>query len=308
MDNLDGRGSYNLVAIVKDNQTEELVLVGLRDPKGIKPLCIGNSGDTYIISSESKSLDGVGARLEGDVVPGEVILVGRNGLSRQKLRDKKHAHCAFEWIYFADPTSTIEGKNVYAVRKALGKALAHKYPIDADVVIASPDSGRGVALGYAQASGKPFEEAVIKNPGARRTFQVEDPEERRRAARSKFYISRDVIKDKKVILGDDSIVRGTVIRDGMINKLREYGARKIHLVISSPALCYPCFKDPRGKNYAAFGLKDMPSEEIGKLVAKKLGADSVSYPSIEIMEEIIGRKDLCKACMDGVYPVDEEYL
>lgn len=306
MDNLQNRGSYSLVIMVKG--PEGLSLVCLRDPKGIKPLSLGKRDNEYLVASETKALNAVEASFLKDVEPGEVIVISQKGLASKKLKDEEHAHCAFEWVYFADPTSSIEGRNVYLVRKKLGQALAEKYLLSIDMVIASPDSGRGVALGYAQALGKPFEEAVVKNPGAKRTFQVEDPEERIKAARSKFYIIREMIKDKKVALGDDSIVRGTVVRDGMIYKLRKSGAKEVHLVISCPALCYPCFKDPQSKVYAAYGLHKMPPDEVGRLVAKKLGADSVCYPSVEILEQAISHPGLCRACMDGKYPVDARFL
>jgi amidophosphoribosyltransferase len=306
MDSLQGRGSYNLVIMVKG--PEGLSLVCLRDPKGIKPLCLGKRDNEFMVASETKALDAVEASYLKDVEPGEVIVISKDGLASKKLKEEDHAHCAFEWVYFADPTSSIEGRNVYMVRKRLGQALAEKYPLSVDMVIASPDSGRGVALGYSQALGKPFEEAVIKNPGAKRTFQVEDPAERIKAARSKFYIIQEMINGKRVALGDDSIVRGTVVRDGMIYKLRKSGAKEVHLVISCPALCYPCFKDPQSKVYAAYGLHQMPADEVGRMVAKKLGADSVCYPSVEILEEAINHPGLCKACMDGKYPVDERFL
>jgi amidophosphoribosyltransferase len=165
-----------------------------------------------------------------------------------------------------------------------------------------------VALGYAQARGLPFEEAVVKNPGAKRTFQVEDPEERARAARAKFFINRDVISGRRVALGDDSIVRGTVVREGTIAKLRRAGATQVHLIISCPALCYPCFKDPASKAYAAYGLQSLAAEEVGRRVAQRLGADGVCYPSVAMLQEAIGHEGLCRACMDGVYPIAAHLL
>jgi amidophosphoribosyltransferase len=303
---LDGHGSCSLVALVqRDGAT---VLLALRDPRGIKPLCLGEKEGCWLVASESKGLDGAEAELVRDIRPGELLLIGDTGVSSLTLREAPHQHCAFEWVYFADPTSAIEGRNVYLVRKALGRMLADAYPLDVDLVICSPDSGRGVALGYAQARGLPFEEAVVKNPGAKRTFQVEDPEERGRAARAKFFINRDVISGRRVVLGDDSIVRGTVVREGMIAKLRRAGAREVHLLISCPALCYPCFKDPASRAYAAYGFQSLAAAEVGRRVAQKLGAESVCYPSVAMLEEAIGHEGLCRACMDGVYPVAAELL
>jgi len=306
MEELGDRGSHNLVVIIRE--AEEFKLVAMRGPRGIKPLCLGKKGGEYIVASESKGLDGAEAELVRDIEPGEVVVLSQAGLEARKVKESEHAHCAFEWVYFADPTSVIEGRNVYLVRKELGRRLAEKYPLDVDVVIASPDSGRGVSLGFAQARGIPFEEAVVKNPGAKRTFQVENPEERKKAARAKFFIIKEMIQGKRVALGDDSIVRGTVIRDGMIYKLRNSGAREVHVLISCPALCYPCFKDPASRAYAAYGMHGMAVEEIGRKVAANLGADSVCYPSVEALEQAIGHPGLCRACMDGRYPVARQFL
>lgn len=306
MNRLSGMGSYCIVALVKDKK--EVKLVAIRDPKGIKPFCFGKKGSEYIVTSESKGLYGAGAKLIRDVEPGEVIIFSKKGIKSKIVRREPHMHCCFEWVYFADPTSIIEGRNVYFVRKKLGEMLADKYNLDADVIIASPDSGRGVALGYSQRSGIPFEEAVIKNPGAKRTFQVEDPEERKKAAKSKFFINKDVVRGKKVAIGDDSIVRGTVVRDGTIYKLRVCKAKKVYCIISCPPLCFPCFKDPCGTNYAAYGLFKQPVEKIGKIVAKKLGADAVCYPAISMLQQAIGHKGLCRACLDGKYPVKKKFL
>lgn len=307
MNKLSGRGSYCIVSLVKKGNND-IKLVVLRDPKGIKPLCLGRMGNEYIVSSESKGLYGAGAKLIRDVEPGEVIVFSKKGIKSKIVRKEPHMHCAFEWVYFADPTSIIEKKNVYFVRKKLGEMLADKYNLDVDVVIASPDSGRGVALGYSQRSGIPFEEAVIKNPGAKRTFQVEDPEERKKAAKSKFFINKDVVRGKKVAIGDDSIVRGTVVRDGTILKLKVCKAEKVYCLISCPPLCFPCFKDPGGTNYAAYGLFKFPVEKIGKIVAKKLGADGVCYPTVPMLQQAIGHNGLCRACLDGKYPVKKKFV
>jgi len=306
MKKLSGRGSYCIVSLVKKGS--KVSLVAMRDPKGIKPFCLGKKGNEYIVSSESKGLYGAGARLIRDVEPGEVIVISKKGIKSKIVRKEPHMHCAFEWVYFADPTSIIEEKNVYFVRKKMGEMLADKYRLDVDVVIASPDSGRGVAIGYSQRAGIPFEEAVIKNPGAKRTFQVENPSERNKAAMSKFFVNKDVVRGKKIAIGDDSIVRGTVIRDGMINKIKICKAKKIYCIISCPPLCFPCFKDPGGTNYAAYGLFRVPVEKIGKFVARKLGADAVCYPTVSMLQQAIGHNGLCRACLDGKYPVKKKFL
>lgn len=311
MEKLDGRGPYNVVIAAR--RGGKFYLIAFRDPKGIKPLCLGKKDGMYVIASETKALDIIEADFVKDVEPGEAIIISKDGIESKVLKRDEHAHCAFEWVYFADPTSTIEGRNVYVVRKELGEKLAKRYPLDVDVVMASPDSGRGVAIGYQQGLCKakqrfvPFEEASIKNPGAKRTFQVEDPKERMMAARVKFFINSDIVKGKRVACGDDSIVRGTVFRDGMVYKLRNAGAKEIIPVISCPPLAHPCIKDPKGKTFAAQGMTGSV-EEIGKKVAKKLNVDQVCYPTIEELDEAIGHEGTCKACFDGVYPIKREFV
>ncbi|UCC91242.1 MAG: hypothetical protein JSV39_02900 [Candidatus Aenigmatarchaeota archaeon] len=311
MKKLDGRGPYNVVIAARKGG--KLYLIAFRDPKGIKPLCLGKKDGMYVIASETKALDIIEADFVKDVEPGEIIIITKDGMESRILKKDRHAHCAFEWVYFADPTSTIEGRNVYLVRKTLGNKLAERYPLDIDVVMASPDSGRGVAIGYQQGLCKikntfvPFEEASIKNPGAKRTFQVENPKERMMAARVKFFINKDIVKGKKVACGDDSIVRGTVFRDGMVYKLRSAGASEIIPVISCPPLAHPCIKDPKGKTFAAQGMTGSV-EEIGKKVAKKLNVERVCYPTIKELDESIGHSDTCKACFDGVYPIKKKFI
>ncbi len=311
MEKLDGRGPYNVVVLMR--KEGELYLVAFRDPKGIKPMCTGKKNGTYVVASETKALDILEAENIRDVEPGEVIIVSKKGMESRVVRKDIHAHCAFEWIYFADPTSTIEGRNVYTVRKKLGRMLAKRYPLDVDLVMASPDSGRGVAIGFHQGlnEGKegfiPFDEISIKNPGAKRTFQVEDPEERAMAARVKFFVNKEHVKGKNIVCGDDSIVRGTVMRDGMVYKLRKAGAGKISTVISCPPLRYPCIKDPKGKTFAAHGLTG-PIEEVGHQVAAKLNVDRVCYPTLKELDEAIGHSDTCKACFNGMYPIKRKFV
>lgn len=314
MKKLKGRGSYCVAALVKNKDGTSLV--AFRDPKGIKPYCLGRKEEKYIVASESKALDGIEADFIRDIKPGEMIVVNKKGLESRLLVEEEHAHCFFEWIYFADPTSTIEGKNVYEVRKELGRKLARRYVdrvSDADLIMASPDSGRAVSIGFQQELSRiknkqiPYEEVSVKNPGARRTFQVEDEEERRLIARTKFFVNKGLVEGKNVVVGDDSIVRGTVFRNGIIYKLRRAEAEKIYPIISCPALLHACIKDPKGKNFIAYGLEGT-LEEIGEQVAKKLHADFVCYPSTEDLIESIGFTDLCKACIDGVFPVDEKWF
>jgi amidophosphoribosyltransferase len=313
MEELHGRGSYCVATLVE--RKDGLYLVFYRDPKGIKPYCLGRKEDTYIVASESKALDAIEAELIKDIVPGEMGVVSKKGFESRRLHEEKPAHCSFEWVYFADPTSVIEGRSVYMVRKALGAKLAQRYAdkIDVDMVMASPDSGRGVALGFQQELSRikdrfiPYEEASIKNPGAKRTFQVEDPEERKLAARTKFHMVKDAVRGMNVAVGDDSIVRGVVFRHGMVYKLRKAGAKSVIPVISCPPLKYPCIKDPKGKEFAAQGMEGSV-EEIGRKIAEKLDVDMVLYPTLDELREAIGVPGLGTACFDGKYPVSEDLL
>ena len=341
MKELDGRGPYNVIANIRDSRNGEYYMVAFRDPKGIKPLCIGQNGDKFVVASESKSFQNINADFVRDVEPGELIVVSKNGIESKVLVNQPHAHCAFEWVYYASPVSTIEGRNVYTVRKSLGENLARRYPdIDIDQVICSPDSGRGVAIGFQQGLTEirlkrllenaeatiqdrdellnylkenltdafvPFEEAVEKNPTAPRTFQIEDEELRRLAAETKFYFNNDVLNGRRSGTGDDSIVRGSVFKDGMVKKARNAGAESFGAVISCPPLCHACVKDPASKSFAALGMEGQ-MEDIGRMVAEKLGMDFVLYPTEEDLDEAIGLKDTCKACFNGNYPVKEEFV
>jgi amidophosphoribosyltransferase len=316
MKDLKGRGSYCVTSLVKNDQG--VSLVAFRDPKGIKPYCLGQKESKeslkYIVSSETKGLEGVEADFIRDIRPGEMVVINKKGLNSKSLIEEDHTHCFFDWIYFADPTSVIEGRDVLEVRKELGRKLARRYAerLDVDLVMASPDSGRGVAIGFQQELSKikgsfiPYEEAVVKNQGAKRTFQVEDEEQRRLAANVKFFMNKRIVEGKNVAVGDDSIVRGTVFRDGMIYKLRRANAGKIYPIISCPALVHACISNPTGKNFVAYGLEGSV-EDIGEQVAKKLNADFVCYPTTKDMVDAVGLEDLCKACIDGVFPVDKKF-
>ncbi len=308
MDEFRGRGSFNIVAVYK---TPEIIrLIALRGRKGIKPMVYAEERNKLVIASESKVLAAIGMKSQ-DFEPGTVFDTAGTGsvasYHYRPINREPHMHCGFEWIYFADPTSIIEGFDVLEYRMGVGRKLAERCPYGVDFVCASPDSGRGVSMGFAQGLGAPYmDAAIIKNPGAKRTFQVEDPEERRMATWIKFHMNARVMKDKIIAIGDDSIVRGTVFRDGMLKKMRSLGAEKLYPVISCAPLRYPCYRDPTTTNFAAQGIEGSV-EDVGKAVAKKIGADDVLYPTIKEMREFLP-DDVCLACMDGKYPVDDKWL
>ncbi|MDO4331592.1 MAG: amidophosphoribosyltransferase [Eubacteriales bacterium] len=274
-------------------------LIGVRDPLGLKPLCLGRRGGSYILASESCALTAVDAEFIRDIMPGEIITITKDGIhSDYRLTQDKRAHCIFEYIYFARLDSTLDGIHVYDARVRAGKALAASYPADADLVTGVPDSGLAAATGYAQASGLPFALAFHKNSYVGRTFIKPTQKERESAVHLKLSVLESVVKDKRIVLIDDSIVRGTTIA-GLINMLKQAGAREVHVRISSPPFLYPCY----------YGT-DVPSND--QLIASshttdeicaEIGADSLGYMKIEDFRQMTGDLPLCKACFDSHYPV-----
>lgn len=274
-------------------------LIGVRDPLGLKPLCLGRRGDSYILASESCALTAVDAEFVRDIMPGEIVTIKKDGIhSDCRLTQEKRAHCIFEYIYFARLDSTLDGINVYDARVRAGRALAASYPADADLVIGVPDSGLAAATGYAQASNLPFALAFYKNSYVGRTFIKPTQKERESAVHMKLSVLKSVVKDKRLVLIDDSIVRGTTIA-GLINMLKQAGAKEVHVRISSPPFLYPCY----------YGT-DVPSND--QLIASshtadeicaRIGADSLGYMKIEDFKQMTGDLPLCKACFDSHYPV-----
>jgi len=291
---MDLKGAYALVVLAEDK------LFGLRDPHGIRPLCIGRVGDRYCLASESCALDTIGAEFMRDVEPGEIVVIDEEGLhSRQgfsKIVDR--SSCAFEFIYFARPDSTIDKLNVSASRRQMGIELARECPIVADLVIAVPDSGTASALGYATALGIPFGEGLIKNRYVGRTFIQPTQAMREVGVRLKLNANASVLKDKRVVMIDDSIVRGTT-SSKLVEMVKKAGAKEVHFLISSPPVSYPCY----------YGIDTAERE---KLIANQLdvegirkyiGADSLHYISQEGLLRALGTNTVCLACFNGMYPI-----
>ncbi|SDG35465.1 amidophosphoribosyltransferase [Desulfosporosinus hippei] len=290
---MDLRGAYALVILAEDK------LFGIRDPLGVRPLCIGRLGGRYCLASESCALDTIGAEFVRDVEPGEIIIIDEEGLhSRPGLLKTKQASCAFEYIYFARPDSTMDQLNIAESRRQMGIELARECPIDADLVIAVPDSGTASALGYATALGIPFGEGLIKNRYVGRTFIQPTQAMREVAVRLKLNANTSVLKDKRVVMIDDSIVRGTTSFK-LVEMVKNAGAKEVHFLISSPPVAYPCF----------YGIDTAERE---KLIANKLdvegirkyvGADSLHYISEEGLLRALGTESVCLACFNGSYPI-----
>lgn len=274
-------------------------LIGVRDPYGLKPLCLGRKDEDYILASESTALAAVDAQFVRDIQPGEMISITKEGIESKIIMEvPKRAHCIFEYIYFARLDSVIDKVSVYDARIRGGMALAKRYPVKADVVTGVPDSGLAAAAGYAKQANVPFELAFSKNSYVGRTFIKPTQEERMSAVHMKLRVIESVVKDKIVVLIDDSIVRGTTISN-LINMMRSAGAKEVHVRISSPPFLYPCYYGTDVPDNSQLIANKYSVEEI----CKQIGADSLGYMLQEDLEEMTGDLPVCKACFDNNYPV-----
>lgn len=292
---IDLKGAYSLIVMTENK------LVGVRDPFGIRPLCLGRLGcDGYILASETCALDVVGAEFIRDVEPGEIIVIDETGYNSIKVPTMgRHALCSFEYIYLARPDSIIDGKSVNLVRKRMGAILAQENKIEADLVVPVPDSGIVAAFGYAEGSGIPLAEGLMKNRYVGRTFIKPSQELRELSVRLKLNPIKPVIEGKDIILVDDSLVRGTTSKK-LISLLKNAGAKKVHLVISSPPVLHPCY----------YGIDIVTREELIAAqneiegIRKYIGADSLTYLSLKGLQEALEEEKFCQACFSGKYPVE----
>lgn len=287
-------GAYSIVILMKD------IAVAVRDPRGFRPLCIGTLDDGYVVASETSALDLVDAQYLREVEPGEIVVMSSSGIESIKpFPEEKPSFCIFEYIYFAKPDSRIFGHGVYETRKRLGANLAEENPVDADFVSPIPDSGTYAAMGYSEKSGLPFEMAVVRNHYVGRTFILPSSDSRKERVRLKLNPVRSILQDKRVIIIEDSIVRGTT-SNARVKNLRQAGAKEIHMRVSCPPHRFPCF----------YGI-DFPSRD--ELVAARmtvdeiasfLSLDSLNYLSYENMLEAmpIPGENFCTACFNGKYP------
>lgn len=279
-------------------------LIGIRDLLGLKPLCLGKRDDAYILASESCALTSVGAELIRDIKPGEMVSITADGITSDlTLCQTKHARCIFEYIYFARLDSCIDGINVYDARIQGGRALARSYPVDADLVVGVPESGITAAKGYSEESGIPFGIAFYKNSYVGRTFIKPSQQEREDSVKIKLNVLASVVKGKRLILVDDSIVRGTTIAN-LIRMLKQAGALEVHVRISSPPFLYPCYFGTDVPSNKQLIAHQHTTEEICQLI----GADSLGYMKIEDLQSMVGDLQICKACFDGNYPMDVSHL
>lgn len=288
------KGAYSLVIASPKK------LIGVRDPYGFKPLCIGKKNNTYILSSETCALDAIAATFIRNVLPGEIVTITGDGIISDKtncINVKRGGICIFEYIYFAREDSYIDDISVYRARLKAGEFLAKDFPVKADLVIGVPNSGNTAAKGYAMIANIPFAEAFVKNSYIGRTFIKPDQNERNIAVKLKLNVLKEVVRNKIIVLIDDSIVRGTTSRE-IISLLKDAGAKAVHIRISSPPFMWPCY----------FGI-DVPKRE--ELIAynynkdeicKMLGADSLEYLRINRLNQLVDGLSICKGCFTGKYP------
>ena len=291
------KGAYALVIMSPRK------LIGARDPFGFKPLCIGKRDNTYILASESCALDTIDAEFIRDVEPGEIVTISpEKGIVSDKsmcIKPAKHGRCIFEYIYFARPDSRLDGVSVYQSRILSGKFLAMDSPVEADLVVGVPESGNVAALGYSLQSGIPYGQAFVKNTYIGRTFIKPGQKSRESSVQVKLNAIREAVDGKRIVMIDDSIVRGTT-SDRIVRMLRDAGAKEVHMRVSAPPFLWPCY----------FGT-DVPARE--QLIAHNrsveeirqiIGADTLGYLRIERLKEMVGGIGICDGCFTGNYPID----
>ena len=302
------KGAYSLCLQVGPR------VYGVRDPLGIRPLYLGHLKEGYVFASESVAIDAIGGTLIRDVRPGEIVELHEGRMTSWQMTPQgkvvpeekakpveRTAYCMFEWVYFARPDSIIQGQEVYRVRQKIGMILAREHPVDADVVFGVPDSGRAHALGYSRQAGIEYDEGMMKNRYVGRTFILPDQSRRESDTIVKLNPISSVVKDKRVVMVDDSIVRGTTMRR-IARMLRRAGANEVHVRIGVPHIIAPCPFGIDMKTRDQFLARGRTDEEIAKIV----GVDSVGYLSLKGLEEAIGIRldDLCCGCLTEEYPVD----
>ena len=291
------QGAYSLVVMSPSK------MIACRDPHGFRPLCMGKLGDSVVFASETCALDGIGAKLVRELDPGEIVVVSEEGVRSIRTHcGGKGDLCIFEFVYFARPDSVIAGASVHRARQKAGEILAKEHPVEADVVVGVPDSGLDAALGYSHASGIPYGVGFIKNRYIGRTFIQPSQSQRESSVRIKLNAISETVAGKRVVMVDDSIVRGTT-GGRIINLLREAGAKEVHLRISSPPYLNPCYFgtdiDDRDKLIA--------NKKTVAEIAEMFGADSLGYLTVDGVREIAGNADtgFCVGCFTGEYPVPE---
>lgn len=296
------KGSYSFVFLSEDG------MIAMRDPFGFRPLVLGELNGAYVVASETCALDLIDAKFVREIEPGEMVVFGKDGMKSRRVfpDNRKKAHCIFEYIYFARPDSTIFGRNVYEMRTGFGRQLAKEQPADADMVVPVPDSGVPAAIGYSKESGIPFEMGLIRNHYVGRTFIEPRHEIRHFGVKLKLNPAAGLLKGKRVICVDDSIVRGTTSMK-IVKLLKNAGAKEVHMRISAPPTCWPCFYGINTPTREELIASSQSVEDIRKFI----GADSLGYLSQDSLywfEKMTPREWFCDACFTGKYPEELDDL
>jgi amidophosphoribosyltransferase len=292
------QGAYSMVVMDRDT------LYGIRDPLGVRPLCLGTigngNGNKYVIASETCALNHIGANVIREIEPGEIVAINERGIKSYSEKSEKKALCIFEYIYFSRPDSIIKNRLLYKTRQAMGAGLAEEHPVDADMVIGVPDSATAAGFGYAVRSGIPIAEGLIKNRYMGRTFIAPDQRIRELGVKVKFNPLKEILEGKRIVLVDDSIVRGTTTPQ-VIKLLRRSGAKEVHMRICAPPICYPCFLgvDMANRWELIAAQKTIPE------IRDFIGADSLGYLSLEGLIKAVDlpKEEFCLACFTGDYPM-----
>ena len=291
------KGAYSLLVLSSQK------LIAVRDPQGFKPLCMGHFGEEIVLASESCALDIMGATFERDIEPGEIVTITNNEVVSEKfLPNENKGMCVFEYIYFARPDSTIDGINVHLFREEAGRWLAKQAPVDADIVAAVPDSGNDAALGYSKESRIPYDIVFIKSKYIGRTFIQNSQKKRKKLVNLKLNPLKHTVKDKKIVLVDDSIVRGTTITR-IIKSLKDAGAKEVHIRVASPAFVDVCYFGTDVDKRENLIAHNKTVEEI----RQEIGADTLEYLSLDSLHEITKPckvKGFCDGCFTGKYPIE----
>lgn len=291
------RGAYSLVMLTKDK------LVGVRDPHGVRPLCLGRlDGAGYVLASETCAFNVIGAKFIRDLLPGEVVVIDENGLRTFQHEAAPHPKfCIFEYVYLARPDSYLFDRSVHQTRRRMGNLLAQEHPVAADIVIGVPLTGLPPAIGFSEASRIPYGEGLIQNRYIQRTFIQPSQRQRDMGVRMKLTPLREALAGKRVVVVEDSIVRGTTTR-AIVGMIREAGAREIHMRIASPPYAWPCFYGIDTPNRDELIATGRTPDEIGEYI----GADSLGYLSLANLVKAVGlpKTNFCRACFDGKYPIE----
>ncbi|BCU71398.1 amidophosphoribosyltransferase [Stygiolobus caldivivus] len=291
-------GAYSIVILTSAGE-----LVGFRDPKGFRPLVLGKIGSSYVIASEDSAIRQLGGTVVRDIRPGEMVYIDKEGnIESEIVSTSSVSFCSFEYIYFARPDSKIDGISVYNARIRLGEILAEKHYVDADIVVPIPESSIPIAIGYSRKARTHLELALVRSMVAKRSFIMPTQDKRESVLEEKFGVVSEVVRGKRIVLIDDSIVRGNTMKR-IVKLLKDNGALQVHVRVGSPKIRYPCYMGidfPTSNELIAYGRTE-------KEIAFEIGADSVEYLTIEEMIESIGRRDLCHACFSGVYPLKFSY-